>query len=180
MADRIVLPFADGVYAFALKWGRLQELQEKTDCGPLELYTRLLSGRWRMQDVRETIRLGLIQGGVGWQGAVIGEDGEPLDGLEIKVDAELANKLVRRYVDTYGAEWQDPEQPPVFDQPLPWTSSALIAAQVLGAGLSGVKDEPLGKKSLREGETTSPSLTESGDGLVFSQPSATGDGPANS
>jgi hypothetical protein len=178
LPGRILLPFADGVYAFALWYGQLHELQEKTDAGPLVIYNRVLSGTWRYDDVRETIRLALIGGGEGWVGADLGDDGQPTDGaIPIKVTDVLANKLVRRYVDTYGADYQDPDEPPVVDQPLPWTSSAFLAAQILGAGLSGVKDEPLGKKTSEEVATT-PSLTENGDGLVFSQPSPTGDGSA--
>ncbi len=39
------------------------ELQEKTDAGPLAVLLRLHGHDWRVQDVRETIRLGLIGGG---------------------------------------------------------------------------------------------------------------------
>lgn len=56
-------PWADGIHKFRLPIGQLRELQEKTDCGPMELVNRLLRGTWRVDDVRETIRLGLIGGG---------------------------------------------------------------------------------------------------------------------
>lgn len=168
MPGRILLPFADGVYAFALIWGQLQELQEKTDAGPLELYNRVLGGTWRYADVRETIRLALLGGGEGWVGADLGDDGQPTENaLPIKVTDVIANKLVRRYVDTFAAQYQDPDEPQPRDEPMPWTASAFLAAQILAAGLSGVKDEPLGKKT-SEGSAKSPSLMESGDGLVFS------------
>lgn len=70
--------FADGAYGFRLAVGELEELQEKTGCGPYTLLRRLLANDWRLEDVRETIRLGLIGGGV-----------KPTDALN----------LIRRYID---------------------------------------------------------------------------------
>lgn len=49
---------------FRLGIGRLRSLQEKTDCGPYELHRRFTSGEWKIDDVRETIRQGLIGGGL--------------------------------------------------------------------------------------------------------------------
>jgi len=57
-------PFGDGVYDFVLDIGGLEELQEKTDCGPEELYHRVSNGNWRVADLREPIRIGLIRGGM--------------------------------------------------------------------------------------------------------------------
>lgn len=73
-------PFADGIYAFRLGIGQLVELQEKCKAGPPEVYTRLgqIPGRWMVEDVRETIRLGLI-------------------GADVKPEKALS--LVTRYVD---------------------------------------------------------------------------------
>lgn len=56
--------WADGEHSFALKIGQLIELQEKCDAGPPVILARLESGAWRVHDVRETIRLGLIGGGL--------------------------------------------------------------------------------------------------------------------
>lgn len=75
---RVELDFADGTYGFRLAIGELEELQEKTGVGPYALLRRLLSNDWKIEDVRETIRLGLIGGGK-----------EPVP----------AKKLVERYVD---------------------------------------------------------------------------------
>lgn len=58
----ISLDFADGTYAFRLPWKQLIELQEKCDAGPFVVFDRLRSGSWHLQDIRETIRLGLIGG----------------------------------------------------------------------------------------------------------------------
>ena len=172
MLGKVVLPFADGVYAFRLGFGQVVELQTLTDAGPLEIYRRLLSGEWRFGDVRETIRLALIGGAEGFIGADIGEDGQPEGGIPVRVDALVANKLVRTYVDTFAAPAIDPEDPPEAGQPLAWQASAFLAAQIMAAGLSGVKDEPLGKKKLvTEGTETNLSPTDVGDGLASFQPS---------
>lgn len=55
--------WADKVYKFALPVDQILELQELTDRGPYELLLRFREGRWRVQDIRHTIRLGLIGGG---------------------------------------------------------------------------------------------------------------------
>lgn len=60
----IDLDFADGTYHFRLAWGELIKLQEACDAGPYVVLDRLLTGRWRMQDISETLRLGLIGGGL--------------------------------------------------------------------------------------------------------------------
>lgn len=75
---RVELEFADGTYGFRLAIGELEELQEKTECGPYTLLRRLLANDWKVDDVRQTIRLGLIGSGT-----------EPV----------AAKKLVERYVD---------------------------------------------------------------------------------
>lgn len=75
---RIELDFADGTYGFRLAIGELEELQEKTGVGPYALLRRLLSNDWKVEDVTQTIRLGLIGAGL---------------------DPSAALKLVRRYVE---------------------------------------------------------------------------------
>lgn len=57
------LVWADGAHTFRLAIGQLRELQDKTGCGPMELFKRLGAGTWRVDDVYETIRIGLIGGG---------------------------------------------------------------------------------------------------------------------
>lgn len=70
--------FGDGEHTFRLAIGQLRELQDKTGVGPATLLDRITTRSWRVDDIRETIRLGLIGGGM-----------DPLDALG----------LVRRYVD---------------------------------------------------------------------------------
>lgn len=60
----VTLTWADGEHRFRLAIGQLRELQEKCDAGPAEVLARLSSGKWRLDDVRETLRLGLIGGGL--------------------------------------------------------------------------------------------------------------------
>jgi hypothetical protein len=60
----ISLIWGDGEHRFRLAIGQLRELQEKCDAGPAEIAGRLADGRWRVNDVWETVRLGLIGGGM--------------------------------------------------------------------------------------------------------------------
>lgn len=59
----ITLQWADGDHKFRLAIGQLRELQEKCNAGPLEIMGRLQHGTWRVDDVREPVRLGLIGAG---------------------------------------------------------------------------------------------------------------------
>ncbi|AZN72011.1 gene transfer agent family protein [Georhizobium profundi] len=59
----VELTWADGDYTFRLGWGELVRLQEACDAGPYFVLGRLQDGTWRMQDISETLRLGLIGGG---------------------------------------------------------------------------------------------------------------------
>lgn len=55
--------WGDGHYTFRLGIKQLEELQEKCDAGPAFILGRLVDGSWRVKDIHETIRLGLIGGG---------------------------------------------------------------------------------------------------------------------
>lgn len=59
----VTFDWADGTYPFRLAWGQLAELQEKCDAGPYVVLQRLHSGEWRVEDISNIIRLGLIGGG---------------------------------------------------------------------------------------------------------------------
>ena len=59
----ITINWADGEYSFALKIKQLIELQEACDAGPPHILARLEGRAWKVNDVRETVRLGLIGGG---------------------------------------------------------------------------------------------------------------------
>lgn len=65
---KVTAAFGDGKHEFFLDVDLLEELQEKTNCGPEHLYFRMtqpgFDGGWRAKDVIETLRLGLIGGGM--------------------------------------------------------------------------------------------------------------------
>ena len=75
----LTAPFADAEHqTFSLGLDQLRELEERSGRGPMATFQRLAAGAWSVDEVRETIRLGLIGGGK-----------EPAEAL----------KLVQRYVD---------------------------------------------------------------------------------
>lgn len=50
---------------FKLTWRELMKIQEACDAGPYVVLDRLVSGRWRLEDIAEVIKWGLI--GSGWK-----------------------------------------------------------------------------------------------------------------
>jgi hypothetical protein len=61
----VVLNFAGADRAFNLAVISVAlEHQDLCDAGPNQVLNRLLAGTWRIQDLRETIRLGLVGGGM--------------------------------------------------------------------------------------------------------------------
>lgn len=60
----VTLDWADGQHKFNVAKLRCYlELEEKCNCGVAEIYWRLLNGKWKFNDIRETLRLGLIGAG---------------------------------------------------------------------------------------------------------------------
>lgn len=60
----IELDWPDQGRKYRLRIGELRALQEKCDKGPMEILAALTTGRWRVDDVIQPIRLGLIGGGM--------------------------------------------------------------------------------------------------------------------
>lgn len=60
----IDLIWAGGEHQFALPIEQLRALQIKCDAGPEHILSRLTARQWYVEDVIETIRLGLIGGGM--------------------------------------------------------------------------------------------------------------------
>lgn len=56
--------WGDGVHTFRLPVDSALELEEKCNAGVYELLDRCRSNTWRVTDLRETIRIGLIGGGM--------------------------------------------------------------------------------------------------------------------
>jgi hypothetical protein len=77
----VELDFGDGRYVFNVApIGKMLELEEKCNAGVYEIFQRIADGKARINDIRETIRIGLIGGGA-----------KPIPAL----------KLIERYVDGY-------------------------------------------------------------------------------
>lgn len=55
--------WGDGPHRFRLGIKEARELEAKRDCGLYRLMHRIASGDWRVDDLRETIRIGMIGGG---------------------------------------------------------------------------------------------------------------------
>ena len=56
--------WAGGEHVFVLRLGELRALQERTQRGPDEIVARLANRTWWVDDALETVRLGLIGGGM--------------------------------------------------------------------------------------------------------------------
>jgi hypothetical protein len=73
----VLVAWAGGEHLFKLGIGQLIKLQEACDCGPMQHLARLRDGTWRVADVVEPIRWGLVGGGM---------------------DVAEANRLIKQYV----------------------------------------------------------------------------------
>lgn len=139
---QIELPFADGrgagddgKYQFRLGIGQLRELQELCgDVGPTVVARRLASGEWKIDDIIQPIRLGLI-------GA--------------KMDAGKALALVKKYVEAQ--EGDDAQL--INHAPL---AQAIVLASVMGCKTEPVgekKAEAAGETTIQTSGSPSPQST---------------------
>lgn len=100
--NKIELQFADGAYWFALPLAQIDELQRKCGAGIGTIFSRVMRGASRIGDdiilapgssdfyaldLIETIRQGLIGGGLG-----------TVNGQEVRVSPPLADRLITNYV----------------------------------------------------------------------------------
>ena len=60
----VIIPWPDEERRYRLDIGQLMELQDKCAAGPVEICEACSNKTWRVQWIRETIRLGLIGGGL--------------------------------------------------------------------------------------------------------------------
>jgi hypothetical protein len=131
----LALEFADGTYSCRLGLAQIADLETKCNAGIGEIFQRVMVGRaivggdengynlktvgiphqgtFRLSDVRETIRLGLLGGGEGL-----------VDGQDVTVNDLRANQLVERYC--------YPNRPLMDD----WH----LAAAILGACIVGYQN----------------------------------------
>lgn len=101
-AEGMQLAFGDGAYNFKLTVYGLKEIQEKCGAGIGAVWSRLAASRlnfigedvgvpteakFKIEDILEPIRQGLIGGGSG-----------EVDGVTVKVTPVMANRLIEQYV----------------------------------------------------------------------------------
>lgn len=130
---KLELDFGDGMHVFRLAWGQLAELQESCDAGPFVIHNRLMDGSWRLNDIRETIRYGLIGGGM-----------PPHDAL----------KIVRQYV-----EARPPTENLIYAQLI--LSAGLMGAPEEKVGEPKAANRAMKKSTTsRTGKSGSPQSTE--------------------
>ena len=117
-SGKISLPFGDDTHVFKLGYGQLKELQDAVDAGPFVIFDSLLKNTWKIEYIRETIRCGLIGGGMA---------------------AHEAIRMVKTYV-------EDVESYPL--QPNVLIAAAILNAALIGAAEEdvGKKNETAGAK----------------------------------
>jgi len=132
----VELDWADGTFAFRLAWGELEKLQEACDAGPYVILNRLVDNSWRVGDISNVIRLGLIGGGMA-----------PVDAL----------KKTREYV-----EKRPPMESLMFAQAI--LSAAIVGAPDEGAGKKDAAANPAESNSTisRTESSDLPPSTETG------------------
>lgn len=121
----VVLEWGDGEYAFALKGAQIEELEQV--CGKVGfgvIFQRVMLGTWFWADIYQTVRLGLIGGGMG------------------AVEA-------KRLTDTYIGR-EKPNVPLAAGPNNPES----VARAVLGAAMHGFEDIPSGEAMAGETRPT--------------------------
>lgn len=114
----IDLEFGDSTYAFRLGLGEWRELESNRKIGAYGLLRRLITGMWFVDDIRETIRIGLIGG---------------------KMHPNEALRLVKRYVDE--RPWL--ENLPLAMQILEPSLSGIEGQKPLGEAVAAKEGEPI-------------------------------------
>ena len=120
-SGKISLEFGNDTHVFKLGYGQLKELQDSVNAGPLYILESFFNKTWQLEYVRETIRCGLIGGGM---------------------SATDAIRMVKTYV-------EDVESYPVITNVEP--AIAILSAALFGAPEEddGKKTEAAGDKTSR-------------------------------
>jgi hypothetical protein len=113
----ITLIYGDGEHRFRLPIGQLVELEEKCGAGLPDIFLRLQLGKWKVNEPREILRLGLVGGGMA------------------PADAEM---VMRRYFDP-------PERPKAESIPVAFAVLGVALQGVPDEPLG--KDEPAGENA---------------------------------
>lgn len=115
MARAVELSWPGGRHTFALRIGELRELQDRLNAGPEEVFNRIRSGNWRVNDLVEVVRIGLVGGGMdrdeaGRQIATL-IDTTPLSEFKFVAIAALASAIIG-YEDDPVGEAEGEQAPP--------------------------------------------------------------------
>ncbi len=104
----IDLTWPGGEHTFNLRLAELEGLQEACDAGPEFILNRILAGQWRHADLFETIRFGLIGGGMERKDALkltrAAFDRSPLVSFKIAASSILGHALYGVEDDKVGEE----------------------------------------------------------------------------
>ena len=58
------LPFGNDTHIFKIGYGQIKDIQDTTDAGVEFILKSMFDGTWKIEYIRETIRCGLIGGGM--------------------------------------------------------------------------------------------------------------------
>lgn len=144
----ILLPFGEEERLFRLGMDQLFALEEKRGCAFAELHDRLMRGAWSIADVVETLRLGLIGGGMELRTARELVERCCLPGrieacatlafhvLAVVMDAPRALRVLGKggaAVDASGATGASPSSPSMASPPAPGSIPSASAGSPSGA-----------------------------------------------
>ena len=112
----IRLQWIGGEHDFALDIGQMRALQTACDAGPEQILRRMTAGHWRVNDLFDTIRLGLIGGGMAEKEAsalvAMVEEQHGIGPLVPLAQAVLLQAFYRREVDDESGEMTRPTDAP--------------------------------------------------------------------
>lgn len=104
--DDIRIAWVGGEHAFRLPLGRLRALQVNCNAGPEEIFNRIRKGTWRVDDLAETLRQGLMGAGMAAEDAgplVIGlMEKHPITDFKMTAYSVLAHALIAPEGDPVG------------------------------------------------------------------------------
>ena len=113
--DDIRIAWVGGEHAFRLPLGRLRALQVNCNAGPEEIFNRIRKGTWRVDDLAETLRQGLMGAGMAAEDAgplVIGlMEKHPVSDFKLAAYQVLRHALLGPEADPVGKpDGVDPEE----------------------------------------------------------------------
>jgi hypothetical protein len=130
---KVELAFADGNYVFRLSWGSLIELQEAVGMGPYAILNQLNSDQWKVEQISEIIRLGILGG----DKTLHPTKATKLVDRYVKDRPPFENLVLARAVLTvalFGAPDEDENKSAAKGDEIETTDGKLKAKEIYGAG----------------------------------------------